>query len=115
MWRVRARRKKKKRSGNWQLLLRQVVSAGAGKGGLSDSDFAALSAGYDPTATSSGAFDLYGDDEDLALYGDDSWNSRSSSDYSRTKSRNRFFDDGSDIGDSGSGLGDTMGGGDDDG
>ena len=75
VWRVRARRKKKKRKRELAAAAEtKIVSAGSGKGGLSDSDFAALSAGYDPTAPSSGAFDLYGEDEDLALYGDDSWN-----------------------------------------
>ena len=75
VWRVRARRKKKKRKRELEAAAEtKIVSAGSGKGGLSDSDFAALSAGYDPTTPSSGAFDLYGDDEDLALYGDDSWN-----------------------------------------
>ena len=75
VWRVRARRKKKKRKRELAAAAEtKVVSAGAGKGGLSDSDFAALSAGYDPTATSSGAFDLYGDDKDLAMYDDEPWN-----------------------------------------
>ena len=75
VWRVRARRKKKKRKRELAAAAEtKVVSAGAGKGGLSDSDFAALSAGYDPTATSSGAFDLYDDDKDLAMYDDEPWN-----------------------------------------
>ena len=75
VWRVRARRKKKKRKRELAAAAEtKVVSAGAGKGGLSDSDFAALSAGYDPTATSSVAFDLYGDDKDLAMYDDEPWN-----------------------------------------
>ena len=75
VWRVRARRKRKKRKRELAAAAEtKVVSAGAGKGGLSDSDFAALSAGYDPTATSSGAFDLYGDDKDLAMYDDEPWN-----------------------------------------
>ena len=75
VWRVRARRKKKKRKRELAAAAEtKVVSAGSGKGGLSDSDFAALSAGYDPTATSSGAFDLYDDDKDLAMYDDEPWN-----------------------------------------
>ena len=75
VWRIRARRKKKKRKRELAAAAEtKVVSAGAGKGGLSDSDFAALSAGYDPTATSSGAFDLYDDDKDLAMYDDEPWN-----------------------------------------
>ena len=75
MWRVRARRKKKKRKRELAAAAEtKVVSAGSGKGGLSDSDFAALSAGYDPTATSSGGFDLYDDDKDLAMYDDEPWN-----------------------------------------
>lgn len=75
VWRIRARRKKKKRKRELEAAAEtKVVSAGSDKGGLSDSDFAALSAGYDPTATSSGAFDLYGDDKDLAMYDDEPWN-----------------------------------------
>ena len=75
VWRVRARRKKKKRKRELAAAAEtKVVSAGSGKGGLSDSDFAALSAGYDPTATSSGGFDLYDDDKDLAMYDDEPWN-----------------------------------------
>ena len=75
VWRVRARRKKKKRKRELAAAAEtKIVSAGSGKGGLSDSDFAALSAGYDPTAPSSGAFDLYADDKDLAMYDDEPWN-----------------------------------------
>ena len=75
VWRVRARRKKKKRKRELAAAAEtKIVSAGSGKGGLSDSDFAALSAGYDPTATSSGGFDLYADDKDLSMYDDESWN-----------------------------------------
>ena len=75
VWRVRARRKRKKRKRELAAAAEtKIVSAGSGKGGLSDSDFAALSAGYDPTATSSGAFDLYGDDKDLAMFDDEPWN-----------------------------------------
>ena len=75
VWRVRARRKKKKRKRELANASEtKIISAGSGKGGLSDSDFAALSAGYDPSAPSSGDFDLYNDDKDLAMYGDDPWN-----------------------------------------
>jgi len=75
VWRVRARRKKKKRKRELAAAAEtKIVSAGSGKGGLSDSDFAALSAGYDPTAPSGGAFDLYADDKDLAMYDDEPWN-----------------------------------------
>ena len=67
VWRVRARRKKKKKK-------RQLVAdqenkiLSTGKGGLSDSDFSALSHGYDPAQPSSGDFDLY---DDKGLYDDD--------------------------------------------
>ncbi len=67
VWRVRARRKKKKKKR--QLIADQenkILSTG--KGGLSDSDFSALSHGYDPTQPSSGDFDLY---DDKGLYDDD--------------------------------------------
>tara|TARA_B100000674_G_scaffold48745_1_gene33666 strand:- start:16142 stop:19186 length:3045 start_codon:yes stop_codon:yes gene_type:complete len=75
VWRVRARRKKKKRKRELAAAAEtKIVSAGSGKGGLSDSDFAALSAGYDPTAKSSGGFDLYADDQDLSMYDDEPWN-----------------------------------------
>ncbi len=75
VWRVRARRKKKKRKKELAAAAEtKVISAGSGKGGLSDSDFAALSAGYDPTAKPSGNFDLYADDSDLAMYDDEPWN-----------------------------------------
>ena len=51
VWRVRARRKKKKRKRELEEAAEtKVIAAGSGKGGLSDNDFAALSAGYDPTA-----------------------------------------------------------------
>ena len=58
----------------------KVIAAGSGKGGLSDNDFAALSAGYDPTAgydpsaPSSGDFDLYNDDKNYSMYDDEPWN-----------------------------------------
>ena len=81
VWRVRARRKKKKRKRELAAAAEtKVVSAGSGKGGLSDTDFAALSAGYDPTsgydpsAPSSGDFDLYGEDKNLGMYDDEPWN-----------------------------------------
>ena len=74
VWRVRARRKKKKRKRELANAETKIVSVGSGKGGLSDSDFAALSAGYDPTTPSTGAFDLYADDKDLAMYDDEPWN-----------------------------------------
>ena len=51
-----------------------MISTGSDKGGLSDTDFAALSAGYDPSGPSSGNFDLYADDSDLAMYDDEPWN-----------------------------------------
>ena len=60
VWRVRARRKKKRKKAE-TLITPKVVSSG--KGGLSNSDFASLGSGYDPSKPSSGDFDLYGDDE----------------------------------------------------
>ena len=73
IWRVRARRKKKKRKREMENMAEtKVVSTD--KGGLSDLDFAALSAGYDPTSNNSGDFDLYDDDKDLAMYDDEPWN-----------------------------------------
>lgn len=81
VWRVRARRKKKKRKRQLEEEAEtKIISASSGKGGLSDNDFAALSAGYDPTAgydpspPSSGNFDLYGDDSNLGMYDDEPWN-----------------------------------------
>jgi len=81
VWRVRARRKKKKRKREIEAAAEtKLISSGSGKGGLTDSDFAALSAGYDPTAgydpsaPSSGDFDLYNDNKDPGMYDDDSWN-----------------------------------------
>ena len=81
VWRVRARRKKKKRKRQLEEEAEtKIVSASSGKGGLSDNDFAALSAGYDPTAgydpspPTSGNFDLYGDDSNLGMYDDEPWN-----------------------------------------
>ena len=75
VWRVRARRKKKKRKKELAAAAEtKVISTGSDKGGLSDTDFAALSAGYDPSAPSSGNFDLYADDSDLAMYNDEPWN-----------------------------------------
>ena len=63
VWRVRARRRKKKRKRELAAAAEtKVVSTG--KGGLSDSDFAALSEGYDPTLPNSGDFDLYDSDDD---------------------------------------------------
>ena len=67
VWRVRARRKKKKRKKKMAAELNEMKT-GPSKGGLSDADFASLSAGYDPTfgydpsAPNSGDFDLYSDD-----------------------------------------------------
>ena len=61
VWRVRARRKKKRRK-KQALDDQQTKIMSTGKGGLSDSDFSALSHGYDPTQASSGDFDLYDDD-----------------------------------------------------
>ena len=76
-----ARRKKKKRKRQLEEEAEtKIISASSGKGGLSDNDFAALSAGYDPTAgydpspPSSGNFDLYGDDSNLGMYDDEPWN-----------------------------------------
>ena len=75
IWRVRARRKKKKRKKELAAAAEtKVISTGSDKGGLSDTDFAALSAGYDPSAPSSGNFDLYAEDSDLAMYKDEPWN-----------------------------------------
>ncbi|MGB2121583.1 MAG: hypothetical protein ACPH17_08160, partial [Candidatus Poseidoniaceae archaeon] len=81
VWRVRARRKKKKRKRELEEAAEtKVIAAGSGKGGLSDNDFAALSAGYDPTsgydpsAPSSGDFDLYNDDKTYSMYDDEPWN-----------------------------------------
>ena len=75
VWRVRARRKKKKRKKELAAAAEtKVISTGSDKGGLSDTDFAALSAGYDPSGPSSGNFDLYADDSDLAMYDDEPWN-----------------------------------------
>ena len=67
VWRVHARRKKKKRKKKMAAELNEMKT-GPSKGGLSDADFASLSAGYDPTfgydpsAPNSGDFDLYSDD-----------------------------------------------------
>ena len=69
VWRVRARRKKKRRK-NQVNDAAETKIVSTGKGGLSDSDFSALSHGYDPTAPSSGDFDLYDDD---GMYNDKSW------------------------------------------
>ena len=81
VWRVYARRKKKKRKRELEAAAEtKVISSGSGKGGLTDSDFAALSAGYDPTAgydpstPSSGDFDLYNDDKNYSMYDDEPWN-----------------------------------------
>ena len=81
VWRVYARRKKKKRKRELEAAAEtKVISSGSGKGGLTDSDFAALSAGYDPTAgydpstPSSGDFDLYNDDKTYSMYDDEPWN-----------------------------------------
>lgn len=69
IWRVRARRKKKKRK-NQALHDTENKIVSSGKGGLSDSDFNSLSSGYDPSTPSSGGFNMYDDDN---LY-DDKWN-----------------------------------------
>lgn len=69
IWRVRARRKKKKRK-NQALHDTENKIVSSGKGGLSDSDFNSLSSGYDPSTPSSGDFNMYDDDN---LY-DDKWN-----------------------------------------
>ena len=64
VWRVRARRKKKRRK-NEAGASTKVISDG--KGGLSNSDFAALSAGDDQTLSGNDDFGLYGrnlDDDD---------------------------------------------------
>ncbi len=61
VWRVRARRKKKRKK-KQALDDQQTKVMSTGKGGLSDSDFSALSHGYDPSQPSSGDFDLYDDD-----------------------------------------------------
>ena len=81
VWRVYARRKKKKRKRELEAAAEtKVISSGSGKGGLTDSDFAALSAGYDPTAgydpstPSSGDFDLYNDDKNYSMYDYEPWN-----------------------------------------
>ena len=71
VWRVRARRKKKRRK-------KQIAAAAdtkiisSGKGGLTDSDFASLSDGKDPTFSSGDDFDLYGDDFDYK--DEETWN-----------------------------------------
>ncbi len=71
VWRVRARRKKKRRK-------KQIAAAAdtkiisSGKGGLTDSDFASLSDGNDPTFSSGDDFDLYGDDFDYK--DEETWN-----------------------------------------
>ena len=81
VWRVRARRKKKKRKRELEEAAEtKIIASGSGKGGLSDNDFAALSAGYDPTAgydpsaPNSGDFDLYNDDKNYSMYDDEPWN-----------------------------------------
>ena len=61
IWRVRARRKKKKRKKEEKKKAETKVIS-SGKGGLSDDDFAALSAGYDPTVKQTSDFDLYDDE-----------------------------------------------------
>ena len=66
IWRVRARRKKKKRK-NEALHATENKIVSTGKGGLTDSDFNSLSLGYDPAAPSSGDFKMYDDDD---LYGE---------------------------------------------
>ena len=61
------RRRKKKRRKREAANTTKVVKPG--KGGLSDAEFAALGAGYDPTLPGSGDFDLYANDK----FGDDKW------------------------------------------
>ena len=60
VWRVRARRKKKRRK-NEASASTKIISNG--KGGLSNSDFAALSSGTDPSSPGTSDFDLYGEDD----------------------------------------------------
>jgi hypothetical protein len=71
VWRVRARRKKKRRKKEVAEAA-DIKVASPGKGGLSDLDFASLSAGTDPTFSSGSDFDLYGDD--LNVDDEDIWN-----------------------------------------
>ena len=59
VWRVRARRQKKKKK---LAAAAETKVVSVAKGGLSDSDFAALSAGYDPSVTADSSFDLYDDE-----------------------------------------------------
>ena len=65
VWRVRARRKKKRRIREAKAAETMAVTSPS-KGGLSDSDFASLSAGNDPT--------MGGSSSDYDLYADDMWN-----------------------------------------
>jgi len=60
VWRVRARRKKKRRK-NEAVGGTKIISSG--KGGLSNNDFSALSSGRDPIAPNNDDFSLYGDDD----------------------------------------------------
>lgn len=64
VWRVRARRKKKRRIREAKAAEAMAVTSPS-KGGLSDSDFASLSAGRDPT--------MGGHSSDFDLYADDMW------------------------------------------
>ena len=64
VWRVRARRKKKRRIREAKAAETMAVTSPS-KGGLSDSDFASLSAGRDPT--------MGGQSSDFDLYADDMW------------------------------------------
>jgi len=64
VWRVRARRKKKRRIREAKAAEAMAVTSPS-KGGLSDSDFASLSTGRDPT--------MGGQSSDFDLYADDMW------------------------------------------
>ena len=61
IWRVRARRKKKRKIREAKAA-QEVQKVSNSKGGLTDSDFASLSAGKDPTFNSSSDYNLYDDE-----------------------------------------------------
>ena len=61
VWRIRARRKKKRKIREAKAA-EEFAKTSPTKGGLSDSDFASLSAGNDPTFAKTSDYDLYSDD-----------------------------------------------------
>ena len=61
VWRIRARRKKKRKIREAKAA-EEFAKTSPTKGGLSDTDFASLSAGNDPTFAKTSDYDLYSDD-----------------------------------------------------